>query len=64
MATKLNSSDIVSLREALNMEIIINQALIDLLIAKGILTQQELMTKIEEIRSEMPIKTVGRKPTC
>jgi len=55
MATKLNSSDIVSLREALNMEIIINQALIDLLVAKGILTQQELMTKIEEIRKEMPV---------
>ncbi len=55
MATKLNSSDIVSLHEALNMEIIINQALIDLLVAKGILTQQELMTKIEKIRKEMPV---------
>ena len=55
MATRPNSSDVISLREALNMEIIINQALIDLLVAKGILTQQELMTKIEEIRKEMPI---------
>ncbi|NTU72723.1 hypothetical protein HGB07_00930 [Candidatus Roizmanbacteria bacterium] len=55
MATRSNSSDVISLRDALNMEIIINQALIDLLVAKGILTQQELMTKIEEIRKEMPI---------
>ena len=64
MATKANSDDLIPLREALNMEIIINQALIDLLVAKGVLTQQELMTKIEEIRKEMAVKTVGRKPTC
>ncbi len=57
MATKVNSSDVISLREALNMEIIVNQALIDILVAKGILTQQELMAKIEEIRKEMPKPT-------
>jgi hypothetical protein len=55
MATKVNSSDVLSLREALKMEIIINQALVDILVAKGILTQQELMTKIEEIRKEMAV---------
>jgi len=55
MATKVNSSDVLSLREALSMEIIINQALVDVLVAKGILTQQELMTKIEEIRKEMAV---------
>ncbi len=31
MATKLNPNEVVSLREALHMEIIISQALIDLL---------------------------------
>ncbi len=36
------------------MEIIINQALIDLLVAKGIITQEELMVAIEKIRHEMP----------
>ena len=55
MANKANASDIIPLREALNMEIIINQALIDILVAKGILTQEELMAKIEEIRKEMPV---------
>ncbi len=54
MANKVNSNDVLSLREALNMEIIINQALIDILVAKGIITQNELMEKIEEIRREIP----------
>ncbi len=54
MANKANPNDIISLREALNMEIMINQALIDILVVKGIITQEELMVKIEEIRREMP----------
>ena len=48
MANKVNPEDVVPLREALSMEIMINQALIDILVAKGILTQEELMAKIEE----------------
>jgi hypothetical protein len=54
MATQLNPNEVVSLREALDMEIIINQALIDLLVSKGIITQEEIMDKIEEIRRELP----------
>ena len=54
MANRASTGDIVPLREALNMEIMINQALIDILVAKGIITQEELMAKIEEIRKEMP----------
>ena len=54
MANKANPNDIISLREALNMEIMINQALIDIFVAKGIITQAELMAKIEEIRREVP----------
>ena len=57
MANKANPKDIIPLREALNMEIMINQALIDLLVAKGIITQEELMAKIEEIRKEIPSVT-------
>ena len=52
MATKINQNEVVSLSEALNMEIIINQALIDLLVSKGIITQEELMEKIEKVRKE------------
>ena len=47
MATKVNKGDVISLREALNMEIMINQVFIDILVEKGILTQEELMVKIE-----------------
>ena len=54
MATQLNPNEVVSLREALDMEIIINQALIDLLVSKGINTQEEIMDKIEEIRKGLP----------
>ncbi len=52
LGSKVNDDDVVNLREALNMEITINQALIDILGAKGILTQEELMQKIDEIRRE------------
>ncbi len=54
MANKANPNDVIPLCEALNIEIIINQALIDILVAKGIITQEELMAKIEEIRKEIP----------
>ena len=37
----------VSVEEALRTEIMINQALIDLLIAKGIITQEELLERIK-----------------
>lgn len=57
MANKANPKDILPLREALNMEIMINQALIDILVAKGIITQEKLMAKIEEIRKELPSGT-------
>ena len=70
MATQLNPNEVVSLSEALNMEIIINQALIDLLVIKGIITQEELMHKIEEVRKGLLpagcsiglIKAGGSKP--
>jgi hypothetical protein len=57
MANAANPNDIIPLREALHMEITINQALIDLLVSKGIITQEELMQKIEEIRKEQPVSS-------
>lgn len=54
MASKANPEDLVPLREALNMESTINQALIDLLVSKGVITQEELMAKIKEIRKKLP----------
>ena len=43
----------VSVEEALRIEIILNQALTDLLIEKGIITQEELLAKVEFIKREM-----------
>jgi hypothetical protein len=39
MAQKMDAREIVSVEEALQMEMIINQALIDLLFEKGIMTR-------------------------
>lgn len=53
-ATKDKSFDrpqhAVSHEDALHKEILVNQALIDLLVAKGILSREELLERIEEIR--------------
>ena len=43
----------VTVEEALEMEIILNQALTDILIEKGIFTEEELVEKIEIIKQEM-----------
>lgn len=44
----------VTVEEALRMEIILNQALMDILIEKGILTEAELLAKIDLIKQDMP----------
>jgi len=49
MATKREE---ISLKEALHTEILINQALIDLLVTKGIITQEELMERIQVVSKE------------
>ena len=41
------------MREALHMEIIINQGLIELLVAKGVITHEELMDKIKDVKKRM-----------
>ena len=42
-----------TVEEALEMEIVLNQALTDLLIEKGIITEEELLQKIEAVGQEM-----------
>lgn len=39
----------VSLEEALKTEILVNQALINILVAKGLISQEELLTEIKEL---------------
>ena len=50
----------VTVEEALRMEIIINQALIDLLVEKAIIMEEELLEKVnvlkKEIASQHPVQ--------
>ena len=55
MAEKSEPMETVTVEEALNMEIIVNQALIDILVEKGIFTEQELMDKIEILKASQPV---------
>lgn len=50
MANKIDPKEVVPLEEALRVEMLINQALIDLLVSKGIITSEELLARIQEIR--------------
>jgi hypothetical protein len=43
VAQKLDDREVVSIPEALQMEMFINQALIDLLMEKGIITEEKLL---------------------
>lgn len=52
MAEHIPSQITVSLEEALRTEIIINQALIDILIAKQIISEDELVISIQKNRQE------------
>ena len=42
----------VSVEEALQMEIIFSQALMDVLIAKRLITEEEVTDRVEEIKEE------------
>ena len=55
MDEKLEAMETVSVEDALQMEIIVNQALIDILVEKGIFTEQELMNKIEVLKKNQHI---------
>ena len=57
MAEKLEPLETVTVEDALQMEIIVNQALIDILVEKGIFTEQELMDKIAVLKMNQPIVT-------
>ena len=46
------SKDVVSAQDILMTEVIVNQALIDILIAKQIITEKELVNSIENVRQD------------
>ena len=52
MSSKTKSKKAMSAQEVLKTEIIVNQALIDVLIAKGFITEEELLKSIQKIKRE------------
>jgi hypothetical protein len=52
MAARSKSQVFISAEEVLKTEIIVNQALIDILIAKQIISEEELLISIQKIRRE------------
>lgn len=55
MAKRIPAPRVISAEEALRTEIILNQALIDILIAKGFISEQELIRGIRKIKREREI---------
>ena len=56
MANKLEyRGEVMTFEEALKVEMVVNQALTDLLITKGIFTREEIMDKIAEIKQKQGI---------
>jgi hypothetical protein len=52
MAKLIQSPTVISAEEALRTEIILNQALVDILITKKIISEDELISNIRKIRRE------------
>jgi len=52
MAERIKSPTIISTEEALRIEIIVNQALIDILIAKEIVSEEELIAGVRKIKRQ------------
>jgi hypothetical protein len=52
MAEQIPSQTVISAEEALRTEIILNQALIDILIAKKLISEDELINGIRKIKRE------------
>ena len=50
--TEMEDVEEISVEDALQMEIIFNQALMDVLIAKGVITEQEVLDRVEEVKRE------------
>ena len=52
MAELTTRKNLISAEEVLRTEIIVNQALIDILIAKQVISEEELVKGIQKIRQE------------
>ncbi len=55
MAERIITQTVISAEEALRTEIILNQALIDILITKGLISEDELINGIRKIKRDREI---------
>ena len=55
MVERIITSTVISAEEALRTEIILNQALIDILLGKGVFSEDELIKSIRKIKREREI---------
>jgi hypothetical protein len=58
---KTDSSQTISVAEALKTQIVVNQALVNLLVEKGILSREELIEHVRAIKKEME-EAVAKAP--
>jgi len=56
MMIQNNDKEVLSVEEALRMEIFISQALMGIMIEKGIATQEEILEKIATLRTNSKIE--------
>jgi len=61
MEEKTDSSQTISVAEALKTQIIVNQALVNLLVEKGIFSREELLEHVRAIKKEME-EAVAKAP--
>jgi len=59
MAERINTKTIISTEEALRIEIMVNQALVDILIAKQIVSEGELIAALRKITRQQEIFSEG-----
>jgi hypothetical protein len=55
MAERIITPTVISAEDALRTEILLNQALIDILISKGLISEDELINGIRKIKREREI---------
>jgi hypothetical protein len=55
MAEIIQTQTVISAEDALRTEIILNQVLIDILIAKGVISEDEMISGIRKIKRERGI---------
>ena len=61
MEERSKPQKVISAEEVLKTEILVNQALIDILLAKQIITEEELIASIQNIKQEQKRLLTDRK---